>query len=278
MEDPRTLAGEASPEDNIKAVEGPDEPAPQTWGTTGLLRRWGIPAPEQRLIAETLAWIAELLGAARPRLVRRLPNGIWVVQSLAQDKIVAQAADRAEIAMAWMIGLSGGAYQASRPRVTTPEGDGVRPIAVTSYVGIPISCRNEFLGVIEAAGKLRPDLDRALLEARPRLQHLAARMAFDPSVRAAPHVSLDTECDVGGGYGAGGRIEISKGEWDFIECLVRPMKLADLTVLLDRPDFEVLQMAEALSARGLVALRSPTGVLATSHQGNPLTEDALAGE
>ncbi|MEZ4571874.1 MAG: hypothetical protein R2849_16365 [Thermomicrobiales bacterium] len=55
-------------------------------GTTTLLNRWGTPASDQRYVAETLEWIAKELGLQRA-LMRLLPSGVWIVQTVVQRQI-----------------------------------------------------------------------------------------------------------------------------------------------------------------------------------------------
>jgi hypothetical protein len=235
-----------------------------TTGTTTLLNRWGTPASDQRFVAETLEWMAAQLGTKRTRFVRLLPSGIWIVQTVVQGKIVAQPADRAEIAMAWAVGLSREIYCASRPRVTTFDGSGIRPIAVTSYIAIPVLCQQGLSGVIEAAGELRPDAERVARAASGRLSEFATRLMFDPGLRAEPHVTLETECEISAGLGSSSFVSISDAEWAFVSSISGPMKLGELAARSGLSEEQVLDIARALVARGLITLRTPTGVLMTS--------------
>jgi hypothetical protein len=246
---------------------------PETWsttllrsttGTTTLLNRWGTPVSDQRFVAETLEWIAGQLGAKRARFVRLLPSGVWIVQTVVQGKIVAQPADRAEIAMAWAASLSREPYSASRPRVTTLDGSGIRPIAVTSYIAIPVLCQEGLAGVIEAAGDLRPDAERIARNASGRLSEFAVRLMFDPGLRAAPRITMDTECEITSGLGSVNHIVLSSHEWTFVSCIRGTMHLSDI---LDATSFDeetVFELALGLVGRGLITLRTPTGLLMTS--------------
>ncbi|HLT18608.1 MAG TPA: hypothetical protein VKZ96_04045 [Thermomicrobiales bacterium] len=233
-------------------------------GTTSLLQRWGTPESDQRYVAETLDWIAGELGAKRPRFVRLLPSGIWIVQTVVQGKIVAQAADRAEIAMAWTVALGREVYSAARPRVTTFDGSGIRPIAVTSYIGIPVTCQEGIAGVIEAAGELRPDAERNARAAGGRLGEFATRLMFDPGLRAAPRITLETECEISSGLGTPSYGVLSRDEWNFLTNLHGAMTLQELADAAGFDGEQVIDLARALASRGLITLRTPTGVLMTS--------------
>lgn len=233
-------------------------------GTTSLLHRWGTPESDQRYVAETLNWIAGELGAKRPRFVRLLPSGIWIVQTVVQGKIVAQAADRAEIAMAWTVALGREVYTAARPRVTTFDNSGIRPIAVTSYIGIPVVCQEGIAGVIEAAGELRPDAERNARNASGRLGEFATRLMFDPALRAAPRITLETECEITSGLALAGYGPLSRDEWTFLITLRGAMTLQELADAAGFDEEQVMALAGALVSRGLITLRTPTGVLMTS--------------
>lgn len=233
-------------------------------GTTTLLNRWGTPASDQRYVAETLEWIAGELGTKRARFVRLLPTGVWIVQTVVQGKIVAQPADRAEIAMAWSVGLSRDIYSASRPRVMTFDGGGIRPIAVTTYIAIPVLCQQGIAGVIEAAGDLKPGAERIARGASERLADFATRLMFDPGLRSEPRITMDTECDITAGLSSNNFTHLSAAEWEFVGILVSPKKLGDISEELDWSEQKVINMARELVARGVITLRTPTGVLMTS--------------
>ena len=233
-------------------------------GTTTLLNRWGTPASDQRYVAETLEWIAGELGTKRARFVRLLPTGVWIVQTVVQGKIVAQPADRAEIAMAWSVGLSRDIYSASRPRVMTFDGGGIRPIAVTTYIAIPVLCQQGLAGVIEAAGELKPGAERIARAASERLADFATRLMFDPGLRSEPRITMDTECDITAGLSSNNFTHLSAAEWEFVGILVSPKKLGDISEELDWSEQKVINMARELVARGVITLRTPTGVLMTS--------------
>jgi hypothetical protein len=235
-----------------------------TIGTTTLLNRWGTPASDQRYVAEVLEWIASELGTKRARYVRLLPSGIWIVQTVVQGKIVAQPADRAEIAMAWAVGLSRDIYSASRPRVMTADGDGIRPIAVTTYIAIPVLCQQGLAGVIEAAGELKPSAERIARASIDRLTEFATRLMFDPGLRSEPRIGTDTECDIAAGLNSSSCTHLSPTEWEFVGTLMGPKTLGDIADELEWTEDQAIEMAKQLVARGMITVRTPTGVLMTS--------------
>lgn len=233
-------------------------------GTTTLLNRWGTPASDQRFVADTLDWIAAELGTKRARFVRLLPTGVWIVQTVVQGKIVAQPADRAEIAMAWSVGLSRDIYSASRPRVTTADGQGIRPIAVTTYIAIPILCQQGIAGVVEAAGELKPGAERIAHAATERLTEFATRLMFDPSLRSGPRITSDTECDIAAGLNSSSCTQLSATEWEFIGTIMGAKTIAEIVEELGWEEERVIDVAKDLVGRGMITVRTPTGVLMTS--------------
>ncbi len=233
-------------------------------GTTSLLNRWGTPATDQHFVATTLDWIGEELGAKRPRFVRLLPSGVWIVQTAVQGKIVAQAADRAEIAMAWSVGLSRDIYSASRPRVTTADGQGIRPIAVTTYIAIPVLCQQGVAGIIEAAGELKPGAERIAHAATGRLADFATRLMFDPGLRTEPRITPDTECDVAAGLNSENCNKLSDTEWEFVCTITETKTIAEIAEQLEWPEEQVIGVAKELVGRGMITVRTPTGLLMTS--------------
>lgn len=232
--------------------------------TTGLLRRWTTSQTEQQIVQATLEWCSEVFGTPRARFVRRYPDGSWMVHSVVQGKLVGQAADRAEIAMAWMVGLTRHPLRVTRPRVTTFDGAGVRPIAVTNYLGIPIICRDEFMGVIEAAGNVKPEADMLLPLAEKRLQAFAERLVHDPALRFDPLVDADTLCELGGGSPNLHTINLTGRELALLDALDGPLRLGDLAAHTGYSVAEVLDIAHGLVSRSLVSLRAPTRLLATA--------------
>ncbi len=233
-------------------------------GTAILLDRWGTPASDQRYVVETLEWMAKELGTKRARFVRLLPSGIWIVQTVVQGKIVAQPADRAEIAMAWAVSLSRDVYSASRPRIMTIDGGGIRPIAVTTYIAIPVLCQQGLAGIIEAAGALKPGAERIARAAKDRIAEFATRLIFDPGLRSEPRITLETECDIAAGLNSSSCTQLSSREWEFIGTIMEAKKLTEIVDELGWTEQQAIKIAKNLVARGMITVRTPTGVLMTS--------------
>ena len=242
-------------------------------GTTTLRDRWGTPATDQHAVTDMLVWLSDELGTERARFIRLLPTGVWIVQSLAQGKIVAQPADRAEIAMAWSVALSEEIYSATRPRVTTFDGDGVRPIAVTAYLAIPVLTRDGLAGVIEAAGELKPGAERIARAVRERLVGLASQLTFDPAMKTPPRISMTTECDIAATFSSSRTVSLSDREWDFVYSLIEPKTLGAVAEALNLTEDQAIEMATSLVERGLVALQTSTAVLQSSTT-SPLGSEA----
>ena len=233
-------------------------------GTTTLRDRWGTPATDQRAVTDMLVWLSDELGTNRARFIRLLPTGVWIVQSLSQGKIVAQPADRAEIAMAWSVALSDEIYSATRPRVTTFDGDGVRPIAVTAYLAIPVVTRDGLAGVIEAAGELKAGAERIAKAVRERLATIASQLMFDPAMRTPPHISMTTECDIAATFSSAKSVSLSDREWDFVYALIEPKTLGAVAESMNLSEDQAIEMATSLVARGLISLQTSTSVLPAS--------------
>jgi hypothetical protein len=166
--------------------------------------------------------------------------------------------------MAWAVALSREVFVASRPRVTTFDGSGIRPIAVTSYIGIPVLCQQGLAGVIEAAGELRPEAERNARHALERLEAFATRLVFDPGLRAAPRVTATTECELSANLGATGRGRLSSLEWRFVSAVRDAMTIGELAEATGLDEELACDLARGLVSRGFITLRTPTGVLMTS--------------
>jgi hypothetical protein len=211
-------------------------------------------AHEQRLIAELLTWCGEAFETGRARFVRRLTDGRWTVHSLLRGALIAQPTDQADVAMAWLVGLSRQPLRAFRPRLTALDGQRIRPIAVTTYLGIPVICQDEFLGVVEMAGNIPADLDGILREAKARFAIFAERLVHDRSLRGEPAIDLNTEIELRGGLGNEALIEFSQEEWRLVSQVHGPSRLGDIASSADLPAEEALAVAHALYHRRLLAV------------------------
>lgn len=222
-----------------------------------------------------LTWCSQQFGTPRPRFVRLLTEDSWIVQTIVQDKIVVQPADWAEIAMTWTVGLSRRPLRVTRPRVSMVGTDGLRPIAVTNYIGIPVLCRDQLVGVIEMAGQILPDVELALARAEERLSRFAERLVHDASLRAEPLMTADTECELAGGFATVDRIVLAPEEWDFVIALDGPMRLADIAERAGIDEDRVSDVARSLVRRGLIAARTPTHMLTSSLNVVPEEQDTV---
>lgn len=220
---------------------------------------------EMPIIVDALRQCAATFGTERARFMRQLPSGDWTVHTLHQGSVTSHTADQAEIAMAWMVGLSRFPIRATRPRVTQPDGSGVRPIAVTSYLGIPVLCQNHCAGVIELAGSIRSDLERTLDLLSETLARLGCRLTHDPAVRASQHIDLDVECGLDGGFWSPNDITLDAEEWAVLSVLGPPAVLRDGAASLPYSDGRLIDIVQSLVSKGLVSVRATTRTLSEEH-------------
>lgn len=213
------------------------------------------------IILDALAQCAEAFGTERARFMRQGPDGEWIVHSLHQGSMTSHTADQAEVAMAWMVGLSRFPIRVTRPRVTQLDGSGTRPIAMTGYLGIPILCQNQFAGVIELAGSVTGDLERTLDRLGETLARLGYRLIHDPSVRAAQHVDLDVECGLAGGFWSPNEITLEEDEWAVLSVMGPSAPLHEIAARVPLPDDQLIEVIHSLVSRGLVSVRASTRIL-----------------
>lgn len=216
---------------------------------------------ELPIIIDALSQCATAFGTDRARFIRQTADGEWVVYTLHQDSVSSHSADQAEIAMAWLVGLSRFPIRVTRPRVTYPDGSGIRPIAVTSYVGIPILCQNHFAGVIELAGSDTNDLERVLARLSDSLALLGYCLVHDPALRAPQHIDLDVECGLGGGFWSQNEMVLTPDEWSVLSLIGSPIVLRDAVSSLTLSDGRLIDVIRVLVSRGLVSVRASTDPL-----------------
>lgn len=217
---------------------------------------------EMPVIVEALEQCSSAFGTDRARMMRQTSNGEWTVHTLHQGSVTSHAADQAEIAMAWMVGLSRVPVRVTRPRVTQADGSGIRPIAVTTYVGIPVLCQNHFAGVIELAGSDTADLVRVLDSLSMSVARLGYRLTHDPSIRAQQYLDMDVECSLDGGFWNPGEVVLSADEWLVLSAMGSPENmLRDVAATLALPDAGVIEVVQSLVGKGLVAVRATTRAL-----------------
>lgn len=214
------------------------------------------------LILQTLSHCAATFGTERSRFVRHTEGGEWIVHTLQQHTIITHQADQAEIAMAWTVGLSRFPTRVTRPRVTFADGSGMRPIAVTSYFGIPILCQDHFVGVIELAGNVSGDLERTLDVLTVELTRFGDRLTHDPALRGEQHIDLDVACELDGGFWSPNEVSLSDDEWAVLSTMGAPVALSEIVPGVSLTEEQLLAVTQALIARGLVTARARTRVLA----------------
>lgn len=214
---------------------------------------------QEEFIAQTLGWCAELFGASRARFIRPLESGAWIVYTRQQEKaaVLTHLADHAEIAMAYTVGLSKQPLVVTRPRIAKLDGSGLRPIALKSYLGIPIVCQDRLIGVIEFAGDVRPDMESALYSAAPRLANVGERLLFDPGLRRRrAAITSATSVSLSGGVWARGDIVITPDEMTFLAAISGTMTVAAIASAANVAPDRALEMTNQLIERGLVAVSS----------------------
>lgn len=219
----------------------------------------GSAETQEEFIAQTLAWCAELFGASRARFVRPLESGAWVVYTRQKDAILTHMADEAEIAMAYTVGLGKQPLVVTRPRIARIDGSRLRPIALKSYLGIPIVCQDRLVGVVEFAGEIRPDMEAALYSAAPRLANAGERLLFDPGFqRRRAALTPDTSLTLAGAVWARGDIVINPEEMRLLSAITGPLTLAAIADAAHLDANRAIEIAARLLDRGLLAVQ-PSG-------------------
>jgi hypothetical protein len=213
---------------------------------------------ESVLILETLQTCAATFGTERARFLRQVPGGEWQVHSIQQDMLVTHRADYAEIGMAWAVGLSRFPIRVMRPRVTNPDGGNVRPIAVTTYFGIPVLCADHFVGVIELAGNVSGDLVRTLETISGDLERFGNRLVHDPSLRAPQHIDMECECWIDGGCWTSGEIDLSSDEWRVVWEVGNFASLPGIAERLSISEEELVCLVRGLVSKGVMTVRAAT--------------------
>jgi len=216
----------------------------------------GSAGTQEEFIAQTLNWCAELFGASRARFIRPLESGAWIVYTRQNASILTHLADEAEIAMAYTVGLSRQPLVVTRPRISRIDGSGLRPIALKSYLGIPIICQDRLVGVIEFAGDVRSDMESALYSAAPRLANAGTRLLFDPGLQRRPSVTADTVVQLAGGIWSRGDIVITPAEFHFLAAITDHMTVASAAEAADIEIDEAVARAGELIDRGLLEATS----------------------
>jgi GAF domain-containing protein len=209
---------------------------------------------QEAFITETLAWCADLFRTTRARFIRPLDAGTWIVYTRQRESVVTHAADHAEIAMAYTVGLGRQPLSVTRPRISRADGSGLRPIALTSYLGIPVVCQDRLVGVVEFAGEVRSDFEYALNEALPKLQTAGQRLLFDPMLNARIEVTPETFCTLDAFVWTVDTVSLTSDELRFAAQLIGPTTVSDAASAADMDIDDAVEVARRLAERGLLAV------------------------
>jgi GAF domain-containing protein len=208
---------------------------------------------QEEFIAQTLNWCGELFGASRARFIRPLESGAWIVYTRQQESVLTHMADQAEIAMAYTVGLSRQPLIVTRPRISRIDGSGLRPIALKSYLGIPIVCQDRLVGVIEFAGDVRSDMEAALYSASARLLNAGERLLFDPGLqRHRNEPTPEMRVVLSGGIWARGDVTIHPREMPFLAAISGHSTIAELATATGIGTEQAITIAGELIERGLI--------------------------
>lgn len=209
------------------------------------------------LVLDVLRQCAATFGIPRVRFLRQNPAGDWIVHTMQQDTLITHTADYAESAMGWMVALSRFPLRVTRPRITSPGGEHVRPIAVTNYLGIPVLCSDQVVGVIELAGKIDGDPSHQVEAVSGIIADLGRRLMHDPEMQPCP-VTLgpDTRCSLAGGKWGDVDIDLSPDVWTIASTISPGEQIAAIASRLDWPEETVISTVSELVAMGLIAVQA----------------------
>lgn len=204
------------------------------------------------LILDVLRQSASTFGIQRARFLRQTAEGVWQVHAMQQDKLITHTADYAESAMGWTVALSRFPLRVTRPRITSPSGENVRPIAVTNYLGIPVLCGDLVVGVIELAGRMDGDPAQQVDSLAGIIADLGLRLAHNPQFQPQPELDLSSECHLDGGTWVDGDIYLSENDWTVVSALAGGEPLSTLAARLDLSEDDLLTTVCDLASRGLI--------------------------
>ena len=213
-------------------------------------------AKQEAFISETLTWCADLFQTTRARFIRPLDVGTWIVYTRQKDTVTTHAADYAEIAMAYTVGLGRQPLAVTRPRISRADGGGLRPIALTSYLGIPVVCQDRLVGVVEFAGEVRADFEMALHEALPRLHSAGQRLLFDPALNARNEVTPETFCTLDAFVWTSNSVSMTGEEFAFVSQIIGPTTVFDAAFAADLDVEIAVGLARGLAERGVLAVHA----------------------
>lgn len=207
---------------------------------------------QEALISETLSWCCERFGTPRARLVRPVDGGRWIVYTRQRDTLITHAADYAEIAMAYTVGLGRQPLVVTKPRVSHADGSNLRPIALTGYLGIPMICQDRLIGVVELSGEIRPDMERALFSAIPHLQSTAERLIFDPSYTRRATITRDSTIALSSAIWTTIEITLTDEDMRLLSIIDGSITIADAARAAELDDDRAVELAVSLVERGLI--------------------------
>lgn len=242
-----------------------DDPLFSDYALSSIRRK--VPNADMTVIVDALSRCSTAFGTDRARFMRQTAGDGWTVHTLHQGSVTSHPADQAEIAMAWLVGLSRSSVRVTRPRVILPDGGGVRPISTTSYLGVPVVCQNHFAGVIELSGSDVDDLDRVLGRLDDTLASLGYCLIHDPAIRAPRHIDLDAKCRLDGGFWSRSEVTLDADEWSVLSLVGSSTSLRDAVASLTLSEERLIDVVHSIVSRGLVSVRATTREI--SHADDP---------
>jgi GAF domain-containing protein len=211
-------------------------------------------ATRAEFIAATLTWCAGLFGVTRVRFVCQSDAGDWRVYTWQRETVVTHAADYAEIAMVYMVGLGRQPLLVGRPRISRSDGSGLRPIAITSYLGIPIVVQDRLVGVVELAGDVGTEVETTLHSAVPRLTNAGARLLYDPRLTLRPRITADSTLVLDAATWTTDEIRLTPEELSLLERVIGPTTITAIADAAGIAPSRAVELAVDLAQRGLVAV------------------------
>lgn len=209
---------------------------------------------QEHFIAENLEWCSKQFHSNRARFVRPTDSGGWLVYTLQNGALSTHAADYAEAAMAHTVGLGRHPLLVSRPRISRVGATDLRPISVSSYLGIPLICQDRLAGVIECSGEARSDIEVALHAAMPRLERVGARLLYDPALHGLPAVDPDTICVLSSAIWTAGGVTLTGAELTFLAAIDGASTISAVATSVGLDTEAALTTAQTLIESGLLAV------------------------
>jgi hypothetical protein len=203
-------------------------------------------------IAETLTWCCDLFGASHARFIRPMDDDQWIVYTRHKQTLISHVADWAEVAMAYTVGLGRHPFIARKPRISLADGSSLRPIALASYVAIPVICQDRLVGVIEFAGEVRQDIEAALASALPRLSEAAERLIFDPALNQRRHATASSRLALDSAVWSSGSVTLSSEELRLLSVIDGRRTVEVIANITGIEIDHAIDLAARFTERGLV--------------------------